>query len=73
MKKRDLLRTLTKMANAKAQTLILLKTSGNHEKWSCAGKNVMIPRHREIAEGTAKAIIKQLQTILDALETEEEK
>ncbi len=33
---------------------------GRHEIWECEGLRFPIPRHREIAEGTARAIIKGL-------------
>ncbi len=36
-----------------------LREGGSHEVWSNGTKSVTIPRHREINEYTAKAIIKQ--------------
>ena len=33
---------------------------GKHEIWECEGLTFPIPRHREIAEGTARAIMKKL-------------
>ena len=36
-----------------------LREGGNHEIWTNGVDKILIPRHREIREGTAKAIIKQ--------------
>ena len=36
---------------------------GNHEIWSKGDHKIPIPRHREIREGTAKAIIKQAKKV----------
>lgn len=33
---------------------------GKHEIWECEGLTFPLPRHRDIAEGTARAIIKRL-------------
>lgn len=32
-----------------------------HEKWTNGIHSVAVPRHREIAEGTARAILKEAQ------------
>lgn len=45
---------------------------GRHEIWECEGLRFPIPRHREIAEGTAQAIMKRLAEHL-ATRLEEEK
>lgn len=37
----------------------LVRQGGNHEIWGKADLNVAVPRHREINEITAKAILKQ--------------
>jgi hypothetical protein len=34
-------------------------TGSKHEKWSNGIHSVAIPRHREIAEGTARAILQE--------------
>lgn len=38
---------------------------GKHEIWECEGLTFPIPRHREIAEGTARAIMKRLAEHLE--------
>nr|DAF26561.1 MAG TPA: hypothetical protein [Caudoviricetes sp.] len=38
----------------------LLRHGGQHDVWVRLGKVTTVPRHREIAEGTAKSILKQL-------------
>ncbi len=38
---------------------------GRHEIWECDGLTFPIPRHREIAEGTARAIMKRLAEHLE--------
>lgn len=38
---------------------------GRHEIWECDGLTFPIPRHREIAEGTARAITKRLAEHLE--------
>ncbi len=35
------------------------REGGNHEIWSNGMDAIAMPRHREIREGTAKAILKQ--------------
>lgn len=46
--------------NLKEQGVRLLSHSGSHDRWvSKTGKFLWIPRHSEINEFTAKAIIKQ--------------
>jgi len=37
----------------------LFRECGNHEIWAKGPDKIPVPRHREIKEGTAKAIIKQ--------------
>ena len=54
MKAAELRKILTK-SGAK-----LLRHGGQHDVWARFGKVTTVPRHREIAEGTAKSILKQL-------------
>ena len=35
------------------------RTGAKHEKWTDGFHSVAIPRHAEIAEGTARAILKE--------------
>ena len=52
MKKRDLEDKLRRLG-------YVLVGGGMHDKWTNAVVSIPVPRHREIAEGTAKAILKQ--------------
>jgi hypothetical protein len=57
------IRSLAKQYGVSAR----LKRQGSHEIWECAGYTFPIPRHREIAEGTARKIIKALTEHLESL------
>jgi hypothetical protein len=37
---------------------------GKHDFWVCGGFKFAIPRHREIASGTAEQILKDLEPVL---------
>ena len=39
------------------------REGGNHEIWSKENHKIPVPRHREIREGTARAIINQAKKI----------
>lgn len=39
-----------------------LREGGNHEMWTNGEHKVAVPRHREIVENTARAILKQAIT-----------
>lgn len=53
MKKRDLDKALKDLGFSK------VREGGNHEVWSNGSISIPVPRHREINERLAKAIIKQ--------------
>ena len=58
-KRKELVAQIKELAlrhGASAQTV----RQGKHEIWECEGLTFPIPRHREIAEGTARAIMKKL-------------
>jgi mRNA interferase HicA len=42
----------------------LVRQGGRHEVWQCGSTKVTIPRHREINEITARAILKTLEAEL---------
>jgi len=42
----------------------LVRQGGRHEWWRCGATGVAIPRHREIAEMTARAIFRELEVEL---------
>ncbi|MDI3421844.1 hypothetical protein [Streptomyces luteolus] len=58
MKKRDLIRTLNQMASDKGVSFSLRRQGSGHEVWNFGTKTLIIPRHTEIAEGTARAIVR---------------
>ena len=68
-KRTEVIRSIRKLANQHGQKATILR-QGNHEIWQCAGLRFPIPRHREIAEGTARAIISRLTEHLEALSRE---
>ncbi|MDR1118777.1 MAG: hypothetical protein LBL01_05720 [Bifidobacteriaceae bacterium] len=59
MKRRDLLRELTRLAASQGQELVVTE-GARHTKVRIGVRWDMVPRHREISEMTAKAIIRQL-------------
>ena len=58
MQKRALMRELRQVANAKEVELRLLR-QGKHEVWLFGTERLVIPRHDEIDEHTAMAILRQ--------------
>jgi predicted RNA binding protein YcfA (HicA-like mRNA interferase family) len=59
MKRRDLLRQLRDAANDSGLEFTSLRNTGGHEVFSLDGLRIAVPKHREIAEGTAKSIMRQ--------------
>jgi mRNA interferase HicA len=57
VKKRDLIAAARKVAGARGYGFELLRQGGSHEVWQVAGRRITIPRHREINELTARAIL----------------
>ena len=70
-KKTELIRQIRGLAKQHGVSASLIRQSG-HEIWECAGYTFPIPRHREIAEGTARKIIKGLTEHLDSLKGEQD-
>ena len=66
-KKTELVKQIRELAKQHGVTAKLKRQSG-HEIWECAGYTFPIPRHREIAEGIARKIIKGLTEHLEAFE-----
>lgn len=58
MKRRDLIKQLDKIAKAKGETLHLTE-GGNHTRATIGTWSEPIPRHREVNELLAKAIIRR--------------
>ena len=59
MKRRDLMKRLNEMA-AELGLAIDITEGGSHTKVKLGDRQTVVPRHGEINEITAKAIIKQL-------------
>jgi mRNA interferase HicA len=59
MKRRDLMKALRLQAKAEETDLILTE-GGNHTKVQIGERRSVVPRHNEINEITAKAILKQM-------------
>ncbi len=63
MKKRDLVKRLRAVARATGTDLVFVREGTNHEVWAIAGRRLVIPRHREINEHTAQAIIRRAKEV----------
>lgn len=64
MKRRDLLRTIRDAAHAAGLGFESVRSGGAHEVFSLDGLSVLVARRREIAEGTARSILKQCEAKL---------
>ncbi|WP_392753993.1 type II toxin-antitoxin system HicA family toxin [Streptomyces sp. LN590] len=58
MRKATLIQNLRRIAASKGADLVLARQGGRHEVYILRGVSLPVPRHREIAEGTAKTLIK---------------
>ena len=63
MKKRDLVKHLRAVARAAGANLVFVREGANHEVWTIAGERLVIPRHREINEHTARAIMRRAEEV----------
>ncbi len=64
MKRTELVRSLRQDAKAADAVFEMIREGANHEVWSFAGSRLTIPRHREINEFTARAILKDARDAL---------
>ncbi len=64
MKRRDLLKTILTAARAAGLGFESVRSRGAHEVFSLDGLTIPVPRHREIAEGTARSILRQCEAKL---------
>ena len=60
MRRRDLIPQLRDAANVTGLAFTSLRNTGGHEVFSLDGLRIPVPNHREIAEGTAKSIMRQV-------------
>jgi hypothetical protein len=61
LKRAELLRRIARGAARRGVAVALVRQGGEHEVWQCGGTRVVIPRHREINELTALAIVRRLE------------
>jgi hypothetical protein len=66
VKRQHLIRKVGAAARAAGLTWWLVRQGGGHEWWRCGSTGVAIPRHREIPELTAVAILRELEIELGA-------
>jgi mRNA interferase HicA len=60
VKRADLIRTIAAAATAAKTTFTLVREGGQHSVYRYGSQLVVIPRHREINELTARAILRDL-------------
>lgn len=60
MKQNELLRRIGRAARTAGVAFVFVRHGGNHDVYSYGGQPVLIPRHREINERTANAILNDL-------------
>ena len=67
MKKRDLIMRMREIAK-RAGVELVLEGGAKHEKYRLNGHVVIVPRHAEVAEFTARAILKQCRAAVGEIE-----
>jgi mRNA interferase HicA len=60
VKRIDLIKRITEAAAAAGKQFSVVREGGNHSIFRCGDQNVVIPRHREINEHTARGIMRDL-------------
>lgn len=60
----DVVRTIRSAAQAASLNFESVRTRGAHEVFSLDGLPIPVPRHREIAVGTARSILRQCEAKL---------
>lgn len=63
VKYRELIRRLRRIAAEQGHDLTFVREGSSHELWELAGERLVVPRHREINEMTARAIIKRAHEV----------
>ena len=59
MKRRKLVRLLRVIARSADTEFKFIREGRSHQIWTIGGERVYIPRHREVNEHTARAILKE--------------
>jgi len=60
LKRTDLVRRIAKAAAARGIEFVLVREGGGHSIYRYGSQNVVIPRHREINEMTARGILRDV-------------
>jgi predicted RNA binding protein YcfA (HicA-like mRNA interferase family) len=58
------MRELRALAARSGAELVALRNTGGHEVLGLRGHRIVVPNHREIAEGTAASILRQATAAL---------
>lgn len=61
MKRRDLIKALADIAEEKGVAFVWVREGGSHSVYRFGSANVAIPRHADINERLARAIIREAQ------------
>jgi hypothetical protein len=61
MRRRTLMRRISDACSANGLRLVLVRQDGRHEVWDVGGLGFSVPRHRDINEWTAEAIMRDLE------------
>jgi hypothetical protein len=64
MRRRTLMRRISDACSANGLRLVLVRQGGRHEVWDVGGLRFSVPRHRDINEWTAEAIMRDLEPML---------
>jgi mRNA interferase HicA len=64
VKKRDLEKLLRVIALGTGREFAFLREGANHETWMLGNERLVIPRHREINEHTARAILNRTRRMI---------
>ena len=59
------MRKLRTLAGHAGVELVQLRNTGGHEVFALRGRRIVVPNHREIAEGTAASILRQAAKALE--------
>lgn len=64
MKRRALIHRIRSAAAAHGMRCVLIREGSRHEFWEVGGFRFAVPRHRDINEWTAEAIMRDLEPML---------
>ena len=64
MKRADLIRKISARAAGTGTAFTLVREGGSHSIFRCGHQSIVIPRHREISELTARGIMRDLDGVL---------